>query len=129
MNLLYIFIGGGIGSVCRYLISSVINQHSTVLFPFGTFAANLIGSFVMGLCFYIFQKTVIPVEIRILITIGFLGGFTTYSTFCIESVNLFKEGEYLYFLLNMVLTNIISLIMAVGGMYLGKIILKLIKII
>lgn len=129
MSYIYIFIGGGLGSICRYFISSLINQNSNSILPFGTFSVNLIGSLLMGFFFYLFQKLVIPAELRIMITIGFLGGFTTFSTYCIESVNLLKEGENIYFLLNIGLTNIACLISAVLGIYLAKILLKFINII
>ena len=124
MNYLLVFIGGGLGSACRLFISSVINQHLRVIFPFGTFSVNVAGSFLIGFFFYLFQNLVVPVEIRILLTIGFLGGFTTFSSFSLETINLLRDGEYRLFLYNILLTNAACLIFTVMGIYLAKIALN-----
>jgi CrcB protein len=94
--------GGFVGSVLRYLISSYIQQITkSAVFPYGTLAVNLIGCFVIGFLSQLADtRGVFSPESRALIFIGFLGGFTTFSTFGNESVNLLRDGENLYALVN-----------------------------
>ena len=127
MIYIFIFIGGGLGAVCRYFISLIITQQFNNIFPFGTVTVNLIGSFLIGLFYQFFQNVIVPIEIRIFIMIGFLGGFTTFSSFSIESINLLRDGEYRFFLLNVVINNIACLFLSIIGIYLGKLIMKSIR--
>lgn len=127
MNYILVFIGGGLGSICRYFISSTVSQYINSVFPIGTFSVNLIGSFLMGFLFYLFQNIIIPIEVRILLTIGFLGEFTTFSSFSVETVNLLRVGENKYFLLNIILTNVVCLFFAIIGIYFAKFFTKTIK--
>jgi len=125
MQYFFIFLGGGLGSTCRYLISSILVQGSGLAFPFGTLIVNLLGSFFMGFFFHIFQSNIVPLEIRIMVTIGFLGGFTTFSSFSIETLNLLRNGEYKYFIINLILNNVTCLLSATLGIYLGNMFVKL----
>ena len=127
MIYIFIFIGGGLGAVCRYFISLITTQQFNNIFPFGTLTVNLIGSFLIGLFFHFFQNVVVPIEIRIFIMIGFLGGFTTFSSFSIESINLLRDGEYRFFILNVIINNIACLLLSIIGIYLGKLITRSIR--
>ena len=127
MIYIFIFIGGGLGAVCRYFISLITTQQFNNIFPFGTLTVNLIGSFLIGLFYYFFQNVIVPIEIRIFIMIGFLGGFTTFSSFSLESINLLRDGEYRFFILNVIINNIACLLLSIIGIYLGKLITKLIR--
>ncbi|GIU82348.1 MAG: chromosome condensation protein CcrB [Pyrinomonadaceae bacterium] len=94
-RLLLIGLGGFVGSILRYLVSGwVQNLSNSFSFPFGTLAVNLIGCFVIGFLSYLAEERgVFTTEARLLIFTGFLGGFTTFSTFGNETVNLFRDGE------------------------------------
>lgn len=98
--LLAVFIGGGTGSVARWLLSMRFNPlHQAI--PLGTLTANLIGAFIIGIGFAWFSRmTNIDPVWKVLITTGFCGGLTTFSTFSAEVVFLLQEGRFGWALLN-----------------------------
>jgi CrcB protein len=98
-----VLIGGGLGAVARYIATTVIGARFGSTFPFGTFTVNIIGSFLMGflMMFAISERTTLPEPIRLLCTVGFLGGFTTFSSFSMETVTLFTGGQTALAFLNM----------------------------
>ena len=124
MNYILIFFGGGIGSLLRFILSTHVNNVFSAFFPFGTLVVNLLGSFVIGICFEFFERFFIAEEFRILITVGFLGGFTTFSSFALENINLLRMGEYRYFLINLLTQNIAGLLFVFSGIVLARIFLK-----
>ncbi|AHK20303.1 camphor resistance protein CrcB [Yersinia similis] len=92
-TLLAVFIGGGVGSTARWLLSLKLNSASAHL-PVGTLIVNLIGAFIIGLTLAIFSRmTHIDPVWKLLITTGFCGGLTTFSTFSVEVVYLIQEGK------------------------------------
>lgn len=116
MQLIYIGIGGFLGAVSRFLVAKLINNYFTS-FPLGTLIVNVSGSFMLGIIIYsIFNGKDISPEFRDFMTIGFIGAFTTMSTFAYESFRLGELSEYLYFGLNIFL-NVFLCLLAV---YLGK---------
>jgi fluoride exporter len=116
IHILYIGIGGFLGTICRYLISRFLNN-MLPSFPLGTLAVNVFGSFLLGFVIYstLFGKN-IPAEMRDLLVIGFIGAFTTMSTFSYESFRLLELSEIMYSILNIILNVALSLI----AVYLGK---------
>lgn len=94
MNVLAVFVGSGLGGACRYLCSSGIQALAPhALFPWGTFAVNVLGCFVIGLLYGVFDRGNFPnQEMRLLLTVGFCGGFTTFSTFINENFLLFSHS-------------------------------------
>jgi fluoride exporter len=121
-QIIYIAIGGSVGAVSRYLVSKGINILSTGILPFGTLAVNITGAFLIGFLFSFFNDIVIPVHYKSMITIGFLGAFTTFSTYSLESVNLFMSGEYKIAALNILLNNFLSLAAVLGGILIFRLI-------
>jgi CrcB protein len=100
-TLLLVGLFGGAGCISRYLISSGLNLWLGKAFPFGTLAVNFIGSFIIGFIFEIgIRGSVVSPSMRIALTAGFLGGLTTFSSFSIETVELFLNGKYTLGLLN-----------------------------
>ncbi|MGV3346334.1 fluoride efflux transporter CrcB [Enterobacteriaceae bacterium LUAb1] len=110
-TLLAVFIGGGIGSVLRWLLSLRLNLlHQAI--PLGTLIANLTGAFIIGLVFAIFNRLTAPDPVwKLLITTGFCGGLTTFSTFSLEVIYLLQEGRIWWALLNIAINLIGSLLM------------------
>jgi len=126
-HLLVIALGGGAGALSRYGLSKIINQAANTIFPAGTLFVNLAGSFLIGFCFHLFDVTIIPSDIRSFITIGFLGAFTTFSTYSLETMNLIRDGEIKMGLLNVVMNNIFGFILVIAGMVCSKYILKIMR--
>ena len=92
-NLLLVALGGGLGSVCRYLVSRMVESS----FPWGTFVVNILGSLLIGLLVALVGKGIVSNEIKLLLVTGFCGGFTTFSTFANESFGMMKTGDVLLF--------------------------------
>ncbi len=94
MVLVYIAVGGAAGALARYGISGWVYQRFAVGFPWGTLAVNVIGSLLLGLTVAWFEGTVTSPELKRAIAVGFLGAFTTFSTFAYESVVLVQNGQW-----------------------------------
>ena len=103
MNYIVVFAGGGIGSVARYMVATWIGQRWGRSFPFGTFVVNVSGSFLIGLLMTLMAERFLEnPEWRLLIVVGGLGGYTTFSTFEYETGKLMADGELIYAALNIV---------------------------
>ena len=120
---IYIFIGGGAGSVLRYLAQIGLNERmSGIGFPFswGTFAVNIIGSFFIGLFYSVCERWNLPMEMRLFLTTGLCGGFTTFSTFSNDGLSLLKGEFYGTFLLYFFLSVVLGLVAVLAGGFTGK---------
>jgi len=95
-TILAIAVGGGIGSVARYLLTLWCERLLGEDFPYGIFLANIIGSFAIGICFVILlERAALPEIARSLLMVGFLGGFTTFSTFSLQTIGMLQAGRWL----------------------------------
>lgn len=119
-----IFLGGGAGSVCRYLVSALMGHLSHVSFPPGTLTVNLIGSFIIGALFELFDRFLVPTELRLLLTTGFLGGFTTFSSFALDNTILYENSKYYSLFQDMLIHNIAGIACVIVGIMLVKVLLK-----
>lgn len=110
---MYVALGGALGSVLRYLLSTWTQTLSkSIDFPYGTLAVNLIGCFVIGLLSYLVESYgAFTSESRAFVFVGILGGFTTFSSFGNETMNLFREGQSLNALANVGANVIFGLIL------------------
>lgn len=126
-HLLVIALGGGAGALSRYGLSTFINQAAGTIFPAGTLFVNVAGSFVIGFCFHLFDHTMVPSDVRAFLTIGFLGAFTTFSTYSLETMNLIRDGEFKLGLMNVVMNNIFGFGLLIAGMVCSNYFLKAIR--
>jgi fluoride exporter len=126
LKYLLLALGGATGTVLRYLVQGYL-QASSGIFPWGTFAVNAIGSFVIGFLWAFFDYGVISSNMRIFLFIGLLGGFTTFSAFSLETMNLIRDNEKSLALLNVVICNTLPLFLAFGGFFCAKLIINLAK--
>ncbi|MFH1763694.1 MAG: fluoride efflux transporter CrcB [Gemmatimonadota bacterium] len=94
MLILMIALGGALGAVARYGLGGWVQSLLNTTFPIGTLAVNVVGSFVLGLSLLLFECLAWSAEVRTLVTIGFLGAYTTFSTFSYEAIVLLEGGEW-----------------------------------
>jgi fluoride exporter len=118
VKLLYVFIAGGTGSVARYalaLLGSRLGASSLA----STFAANIIGCFIIGFVAELASKHIVDDTTRVMLAVGFCGGFTTFSALSIESIALFKSQQLLLGIAYIAVSFIAGLAAVLFGMYLG----------
>lgn len=121
-NLLFVMLGGAIGSACRYLVSKLITDNSSSFFPWGTFVVNVTGCLVIGLIFGLTDKGMhLSPQMKALLVTGFCGGFTTFSTFAHENYLLFNDSRFWIVTLYAVMSFAIGIIFAHLGHLLAKI--------
>ena len=119
-SFLLVFLGGGLGSSLRYLVSIAINQYSKVL-PFGTFTVNMLGCLLIGLIFgYAQKENTLTSNQTLLLATGFCGGFTTFSAFANENLELIKNGEIFNFFIYTISSIIVGVLAVFIGFYLAN---------
>ena len=127
MKLLMIAAGGGIGALLRYLISGIAYRLFGSTFPWGTLSVNLIGAFFIGFLWAIFEKTLVPANVRGFILVGVLGALTTFSTYSLESFNLLRDGEVRLALVNILVNNFFSIALVFAGIGLAGVLISSFK--
>ena len=121
MAVLLVAIGGGIGSVTRYLAGGWFAGRFGPAFPYGTFVINVTGSFIIGLFLAFAQERVsLSPYWRLFFAVGFLGGYTTFSSYEYESIRLLQDGEMLLGAVYMIGSVVAGGIAAIGGIALGS---------
>tara|TARA_Y100000739_G_scaffold178165_1_gene156099 strand:+ start:387 stop:758 length:372 start_codon:yes stop_codon:yes gene_type:complete len=117
-SFLLVFLGGGLGSGLRYIITITINQYSKVL-PFGTFTVNMLGCLLIGMILgYAQKENTLSSNQTLLLATGFCGGFTTFSAFANENLELIKNGEIFNLSLYTIGSVLIGILAVFTGYYL-----------
>ncbi len=115
MAFVWVFLGGGLGSICRFGISRIIAE-SGQPFPLATLIANLLSSMLLGALVVLSLRQMLTVEYRLLLMTGFCGGFSTFSTFSNETFQLLQQGHYFYAVANVIVSIALGLICIYLGM-------------
>ena len=109
-QLVYIALLGALGCICRYLLSGLAYQVFGTSFPYGTLVVNVAGAFLIGLVMeFSIRSALVPPALRVAVTIGFLGGLTTFSTFSFETFRLLEEGALLVAFCNVMVSVFVCL--------------------
>ena len=121
LNVFAIGSAGFFGAVTRYYISGWVYTLCGAKFPYGTLAVNVTGSLLLGFIYTLsMDRSLFSPEMRMAITIGFLGSLTTFSTFSLETFNLIYEGSFLLSFVNMAINVVLSLLAVIAGIALAK---------
>jgi len=122
-NIFLVGISGGIGAIARFLCQKYLYQWYPTPFPIGTFIVNILGCFLIGLFYGLSERgNILTPEWRLVLTTGFCGGYTTFSSFAYENINLLKSGDFMYF----GLYTLGSVAFGITATFLGMIVFKLI---
>ncbi len=121
MTLVFIAIGGAAGAVSRWLVQGWVQDLAGGRFPWGTFAVNISGSFLLGLVFALaMDRAILAPEIRVPLMVGFIGSYTTFSTLMLESWLLVEEGDIMPLLGNLLGSVLIGMVAVVAGLAVGR---------
>ena len=112
---------GALGCLARYYISGWVYGVFGRFFPYGTFVVNILGAFLIGLIMEIgLRSTLIPPTLRVGLTVGLMGGLTTFSTFSYETFRLLEDGEFLIATTNVMLSVLVCLVFTWVGIYTAR---------
>jgi CrcB protein len=121
-NYLLVAVGAAFGGMFRYWMSGFVQKFTILNFPIGTLSVNILGSFALGIIiFYLDAKELISSEMRLLLTIGVCGGFTTFSTFSYETFELLRNSQIFWAVINIFLNLILTIFAILLAYYLSKI--------
>lgn len=120
-DLILVFIGGGLGSAVRFSLGKWVASFHQHHFPYGTLVANILACFALGLIIGLADhKQLISTGARLFWTVGFCGGFSTFSTFSSETISLIQQGFTFTSLLYIVLSLVLCITATYAGLYLGE---------
>ncbi|MFA5074525.1 MAG: fluoride efflux transporter CrcB [Candidatus Babeliales bacterium] len=120
-NILLVSLGGILGTLARYFVYLSAEYFALTSFPIGTLLVNSIGGLVAGFLFAIFNSVEIYKSYKLFCFVGFLGAFTTFSAYSLDTINLFFENKFKLGFSNIILNNILSLVFVILGFWLAKI--------
>lgn len=124
INFVFIAIGGALGSVLRYLLSNLMGFYFKSPFPLATISINIIGSFLIGICYYFAKNSEFFNEnLKLFLIIGLFGGFTTFSTFSLDIFKLVEQNQLLIAFTYILLSVFLSIIAVFMGYFISKLFL------
>ena len=122
-KIIWLIIAGALGTLARYGMASVVNKFNGYSFPLGTMTVNLVGCFVVGLLWMLFEnRWPVSDATRTIILVGFMGAFTTFSAFILETNHLLSSKEWMYGVGNIVLQNGLGILALFVGLKVGKLV-------
>ena len=117
MNFIMVSLGAVVGANLRYILSRYAAKMLGPVFPYGTLIINIVGSFIVGwFMIWTTERVLIDPRWRLLIVVGFCGGFTTFSSYAFESMAYFEQGQWALMTINILANNLLCLLAAVAGM-------------
>lgn len=120
-QVLVIMFGGAFGAAARFILSTKVAEKYGNAFPYGTLSVNVIGSFLMGLLAMILvERLALDPLLKLGVFVGFLGAFTTFSTFSMDTLSLFEQGHHLRAITNMFVSVSCSVLAVWLGVFIGK---------
>jgi fluoride exporter len=120
LQLIAIGVGGAIGAMLRFIISGIAYNILGQNFPWGTLVVNMIGCFLIGFLAQLFEEIAISPNLRVLILVGGLGAFTTFSTYALENVNLLRNSQFGIAFLNVLVSTVLGVVFVFLGMALAN---------
>lgn len=127
VKIFYILAGGALGALSRYAVSGLSHRLVETTFPVGTLVVNLLGSFVIGLLFGLLELSNVSSNVRSFLFIGILGSFTTFSSYTLETLNLFRDGEMKAGILNLFYNNVLGLMLVFLGFLSARMLIQYIR--
>ena len=127
MKYLFVAAGGSIGAMLRYLISGMIQRQVLGVFPLGVLWVNASGCFLGGFLWEILERTTPSTDLRLFVFVGILGGYTTFSSFGLESFHLARNGEIKLAIFNVIANNVLCLLCVYLGFLTSRSLLNLFK--
>ncbi|MBN2189704.1 MAG: fluoride efflux transporter CrcB [Candidatus Aureabacteria bacterium] len=127
LRFFYVAVGGALGAMLRYIVSGWSHRIFPNILPWGTLIVNVSGSLIIGILWAVFEGTIVSQNTRLLLLVGVLGSYTTFSSFSLESLNLFRDSEYGFFFLNILSNLVLGLGCVFAGYVFTRYILNIIK--
>jgi CrcB protein len=123
MLYLFVIIGGGIGALSRYLTIQVVNSITRTQFSFGSVCVNCIGALLIGFLVNFFDFDSLNQKWRLFIITGFVGGYTTFSGYSLETVQYFMNGNIKYAIINILINNVLCILFVFLGLWIYKVVI------
>jgi len=123
MKLLYLALAGGLGTLARYGLSGLVSRWPSASFPWGTLVVNIVGCFAAGSLWSVFEDRIhLSGELRTVVFVGFMGAFTTFSSYILETGHLARDAEWAWAAGNVLLQNGVGLAALFLGMAVGRLV-------
>ena len=119
--------GGALGTFARYAASGLAHRMTGTLFPIGTLIVNSAGSLLIGIAWAFWEDTTVPGYIRTFLLIGFFGGFTTFSSFSLETLHLIRDNEIRLAALNILANNVLGILFVFTGFLVTRVLINALR--